>query len=1108
MLDWFVQMCLAVKHVHDRKILHRDLKTQNIFLTRHKMIKLGDFGIAKVLKHTNELARTAIGTPYYLSPEICENAAYNNKSDVWSLGCILYELLTLKHAFEAGNMKGLVLKIMAGKYPSVSKVYSADVRGMVDKCLRRVARERPSVNTILKTSFVRRRIAGFLGETMYADEMSHTILHSNPKKNRLLFTQLGGAAAAVAPPRAGGGLGVPPRSVAAAGVSQAARAKAASERLAQPRHAPPAGAGAAPDFRRKKVTPAAAKYGAAQPRAPGFEQRRKKMLEQADRERKARQEKRAKELAALKEVDAARAESREAERKAREERRKKLLEAERKRKEELERARKAEAAEAVASRDEYGEQVKARYRAFAERQEKAAAVAKKARAMNAAPAAPGGGADPVLTEFKARQRAAAANRARARGMAPPPPVRAAPPARAALAAAEEDDGFEKRKAMAEARSPAPKPPVPKVHDVVAADMQKRLQDARRARRASPAFAEHEAESAAAEAEAPKSRWAEREDRLAAPLVMSTMEQKAVLGDTSAVGGSTITISNSERRQRHGSLSPETAEPPPAASKPVGGRRRWGRSESPPVVIAGATNTTGAEAPAACDGDGTPTPGELEVPGAGRKKWGAPKGRSVSPLAFAPVGTQALALDKTVPPDEDADGGYLEVSEAPTDAAAPEVAKAATEGTDGPTPEVAAAAADAAPGESKDGGGMEAASSPDEDEDDEYADMLCTMRSLLGAALVAGDASDAESPDEDAEPAPPEQPAATPGAEEATGAVAAAVTAAAGPGDAGPAAGDAPADAAAATVVPASMVGAENADPAADSDDGDVLAFDDDDSSDTETEDSFFEECSSNGDSESEEEGLGGAAVITPVSSRSSSRAGDGGSPARPGSAARRASEAGDEEDEEDEEAAVMFASMRRLLATPEKRGLLLKAAPETAVDVLLRSGPVKGLKLTGDSLRKLRVEEEKETTSVFLQLEEMRVQLEDELGMDTFIKAYRRIEAWREAELDDERERSEIIQLLGSGEDAGLRFQQLLRLVVRDDAHFQNDASMTEEGAAAKLALEEEELLAQEYDQIVLGSDAEDEEPLAGTQEIPEEIATSAAPMTPGPRPGKWEKAA
>ena len=69
----FVQICLALKHVHDQNILHRDLKSQNIFLTVSGVVKLGDFGIAKVLQDSVDQAQTQIGTPYYLSPEICEN---------------------------------------------------------------------------------------------------------------------------------------------------------------------------------------------------------------------------------------------------------------------------------------------------------------------------------------------------------------------------------------------------------------------------------------------------------------------------------------------------------------------------------------------------------------------------------------------------------------------------------------------------------------------------------------------------------------------------------------------------------------------------------------------------------------------------------------------------------------------------------------------------------------------------------------------------------------------------------------------------------------------------------------------------------------------------
>jgi|EP01049_Picozoa_sp_SAG25_P007204 NIMA (never in mitosis gene a)-related kinase len=131
-LNWFVQICLAMKHVHDRKVLHRDIKTQNIFLTQGgTVIKVGDFGISKVLKDTDQKAKTQVGTPYYLSPEICLDKAYNHKSDIWSLGCVLYELATLRHAFDAGNMHALVLKIMKGKYPPPPTIYSAELRALI-----------------------------------------------------------------------------------------------------------------------------------------------------------------------------------------------------------------------------------------------------------------------------------------------------------------------------------------------------------------------------------------------------------------------------------------------------------------------------------------------------------------------------------------------------------------------------------------------------------------------------------------------------------------------------------------------------------------------------------------------------------------------------------------------------------------------------------------------------------------------------------------------------------------------------------------------------------------------------------------------------------------
>ena len=93
LLDWFVQMALALQYLHARRILHRDLKTANVFLTRAGIVKLGDFGVSRVLSATSELAKTFVGTPYYLSPELLQNEAYGAATDVWALGVIFYEMV-------------------------------------------------------------------------------------------------------------------------------------------------------------------------------------------------------------------------------------------------------------------------------------------------------------------------------------------------------------------------------------------------------------------------------------------------------------------------------------------------------------------------------------------------------------------------------------------------------------------------------------------------------------------------------------------------------------------------------------------------------------------------------------------------------------------------------------------------------------------------------------------------------------------------------------------------------------------------------------------------------------------------------------------------------
>ena len=173
----FIQIALAIKYIHDRKILHRDLKAQNVFLTKDGTVKLGDFGIARVLENTFQLCKTQIGTPYYLSPEMCEGKNYNSKTDIWSLGCILYELCTLKHPFDAANVNGLLMVIIRGKYQPISSYYSQNLKSLVQQLLTKDPAKRPSINQILGLPFIKVKLGSFLNPELLEYEMGHTILH-------------------------------------------------------------------------------------------------------------------------------------------------------------------------------------------------------------------------------------------------------------------------------------------------------------------------------------------------------------------------------------------------------------------------------------------------------------------------------------------------------------------------------------------------------------------------------------------------------------------------------------------------------------------------------------------------------------------------------------------------------------------------------------------------------------------------------------------------------------------------------------------------------------------------------------------------------------------
>jgi len=168
-LRWFTQTCLAVKHIHSNKILHRDIKTQNIILTRRDdseqfCVKLADFGIAKVLQDQTSFARTFCGTPYYLSPDTCQKQPYAYASDMWALGCVLYELCALHVAFNGPDLESVVRRIVVGPAPCIPGKYSRDLGCLLAELLLRDPSARPSAVVLLQRPLLQNDIRSMLRE--------------------------------------------------------------------------------------------------------------------------------------------------------------------------------------------------------------------------------------------------------------------------------------------------------------------------------------------------------------------------------------------------------------------------------------------------------------------------------------------------------------------------------------------------------------------------------------------------------------------------------------------------------------------------------------------------------------------------------------------------------------------------------------------------------------------------------------------------------------------------------------------------------------------------------------------------------------------------------
>ena len=189
-----IQMFRGLKALHSLKIFHRDIKAANVFMTSGKEVAmLGDLNVSKVAK--KGLLYTQTGTPYYASPEVWRDNPYDHKSDIWSMGCVIYEMVALKPPFRAETMELLYKKIMAGKYPRIAGTYSLDLANLIRSCLQVQPHQRPDCDKILNMTSIHKRVIQFYPESVPSNQYDNILLRTIrvPKNLMYVTAQLPGS---------------------------------------------------------------------------------------------------------------------------------------------------------------------------------------------------------------------------------------------------------------------------------------------------------------------------------------------------------------------------------------------------------------------------------------------------------------------------------------------------------------------------------------------------------------------------------------------------------------------------------------------------------------------------------------------------------------------------------------------------------------------------------------------------------------------------------------------------------------------------------------------------------------------------------------------------
>ena len=179
---------MALKYIHKLHVIHRDIKPSNIFLTKNGIIKIGDFGISKILMKNHKKTKAHIGTPIYMAPEVINSESYNYEVDIWSLGITFFELMTFHVPFKGNNQFGLFNNIINGiKYMSFNKVkkltFSMELINIINKMISQNACQRPTIDDILNVPTIRHNLKEFLENNKDLYKNVNLDLYENEYKN-------------------------------------------------------------------------------------------------------------------------------------------------------------------------------------------------------------------------------------------------------------------------------------------------------------------------------------------------------------------------------------------------------------------------------------------------------------------------------------------------------------------------------------------------------------------------------------------------------------------------------------------------------------------------------------------------------------------------------------------------------------------------------------------------------------------------------------------------------------------------------------------------------------------------------------------------------------